>query len=126
MSGGSGGLLSGRYHGASVQLTPAEEEQLALEQGWRQTQQLLVCVFTCGVVAAAWLLGSMGVSVAWLVGLCLLLLLVWRGKVQQIVEEAVREEELRVHRKRALRQSETAEWLNFILNRWYVTVPHFL
>ncbi|XP_078674088.1 uncharacterized protein LOC144912546 isoform X3 [Branchiostoma floridae x Branchiostoma belcheri] len=120
MSGGSGGLLSGRYHGASVQLTPAEEEQLTLEQGWRQTQQLLVCVFTCGVVAAAWLLGSMGVSVAWLVGLCLLLLLVWRGKVQQIVEEAVREEELRVHRKRALRQSETAEWLNFILNRWWV------
>ncbi|XP_078593526.1 uncharacterized protein LOC144871656 isoform X5 [Branchiostoma floridae x Branchiostoma japonicum] len=120
MSGGSGGLLSGRYHGASLQLTPAEEEQLALEQGWRQTQQLLVCVFTCGVVVAAWLLGSMGVSVAWLGGLCLLLLLVWRGKVQQIVEEAVREEELRVHRKRALRQSETAEWLNFILNRWWV------
>ncbi|XP_035679884.1 uncharacterized protein PYUK71.03c-like isoform X8 [Branchiostoma floridae] len=120
MSGGSGGLLSGRYHGASLQLTPAEEEQLALEQGWRQTQQLLVCVFTCCVVVAAWLLGSMGVSVAWLGGLCLLLLLVWRGKVQQIVEEAVREEELRVHRKRALRQSETAEWLNFILNRWWV------
>ncbi|XP_066279926.1 uncharacterized protein [Branchiostoma lanceolatum] len=120
MSGGSGGPLSGRYHGESHQLTPAEEEQLALEQGWRQTQQLLVCVFTCGVVMAAWVLGSMGVSVAWLIGLCLLLLLVWRGKVQQIVEEAVKEEELRVHRKRALRQSETAEWLNFILNRWWV------
>ncbi|CAH1263767.1 MCTP1 [Branchiostoma lanceolatum] len=120
MSGGSGGPLSGRYHGESHQLTPAEEEQLTLEQGWRQTQQLLVCVFTCGVVMAAWVLGSMGVSVAWLIGLCLLLLLVWRGKVQQIVEEAVKEEELRVHRKRALRQSETAEWLNFILNRWWV------
>ncbi|CAG2252189.1 unnamed protein product [Mytilus edulis] len=37
-----------------------------------------------------------------------------------IYRKKIYQEEIRIHRKKALGQSETAEWLNFIINRWWV------
>ncbi|XP_070578494.1 uncharacterized protein [Ptychodera flava] len=45
---------------------------------------------------------------------------IWRARMIKIVNEAIVVETLRVHQQRALRQSETAEWLNFVINRWWL------
>jgi len=44
---------------------------------------------------------------------------VWYRKNCRIIDDRVREAEIKVHRRKALRDEETAEWLNFVLNRWW-------
>ncbi|XP_063216806.1 extended synaptotagmin-2-like [Bacillus rossius redtenbacheri] len=70
--------------------------------------------------AGSWLLGAAGLSVAWMLLLLVLLVSLWKAHAARLLGAAVRGEEARVRRRRALRPDETAEWLNFLVNRWWV------
>ncbi|XP_065354006.1 uncharacterized protein LOC135948588 isoform X3 [Cloeon dipterum] len=91
----------------------ANKSQRDAQLGW-------MFAFVAGSVFASWALGATGVSVAWLFLLLALLAAVWRASLRRLVEGAIRYETLRVARRRALSVDETAEWFNFLLNRWWV------
>ncbi|XP_052057685.1 uncharacterized protein LOC127698326 isoform X3 [Mytilus californianus] len=79
-----------------------------------------VYILVCFVVSASWAIGHYQCSFLWVFLLISGLFVLWKTKLTNIVQNRMYQEELRIHRKRALRQSETAEWLNFIINRWWV------
>lgn len=93
-------------------------EQENTAQMKRTNQQMVVYLFFCVVIVVAWLLGIYGYSFFWIFGLLGAAFWVWYRKATMLLEHALREKEVVLMRRRNLRQSETAEWLNFILNRW--------
>ena len=67
----------------------------------------------------AWVIGHFQASPALLLLLGVAALAIGRGRWQQVVEGAELEAELKVRRKvKTQLRGETAEWLNFLLNRW--------
>jgi len=94
------------------------EDKQALTR--RQNQQIIVYLFVAASIISAWFLGSWGFSFLWVFGVVALVFIVWKGKVLVLTEQFLKVKEIEVHRRRALRQSETTEWLNFIINRWWV------
>ncbi|XP_056021913.1 uncharacterized protein LOC125650208 isoform X3 [Ostrea edulis] len=71
-------------------------------------------------ISAAWVLGTMQMEFYWTFLLSGMIFVVWRTKLKQILRNKIFAVECLIHRKRALRQNESSEWLNFILNRWWV------
>lgn len=84
----------------------------------RENQQLIIYIFVAIIIACAWILGVFEFSFLWVFGLIVITFLVWWGKVMTLTEQSIKYKEVLIHRKRALRQSETTEWLNFVINRW--------
>lgn len=67
----------------------------------------------------SWLIGYFQASSALLVLLGVGALVIGRGRWQQAVEGARLEAELKVQRKMSSQlRGESAEWVNFLLNRW--------
>ncbi|KAK2158561.1 hypothetical protein LSH36_167g03038 [Paralvinella palmiformis] len=97
-----------------------EYDQNKAGQKSRENQQILLYMFISFVVILAWIIGYFQFSFLWVFLLILLTLLVWWNKVISLIEAYVRDKEVEVHRKRALRKSETAEWMNFLVNRWWI------
>ena len=104
-------------------LKVSEQEKLAKTA--REYQQIILYIFVSAIIAVAYVLGSMEFSFIWVFLLIALTFVVWWGKVLHLTEEHVKYHEQLVHRKRALRHMETAEWLNFVVNRWYVLKSGF-
>ncbi|XP_068082073.1 uncharacterized protein [Anabrus simplex] len=71
-------------------------------------------------MAACWVLAAVGLSPAWLLLLGAVMGTIWKSNISQLIEDAVRHEMLRVRQRRALIRDESAEWLNFLINRWWV------
>ncbi|XP_023711501.1 uncharacterized protein LOC111866609, partial [Cryptotermes secundus] len=95
-----------------------DDYEIALSQKSQRDAQLnWMLTFVAVSVACSWLLGALGLSLAWLLLLLALVAAVWKTNLVRLVEAAVSYETLRVRRKRALSQDETAEWFNFLLNR---------
>ena len=84
----------------------------------RENQQLIVYLFVASMIVLSWILGSLDCSFLWTFILIVLTFMVWWNKVLALTETYVKEKEVLMHRRRALRQSETAEWLNFVVNCW--------
>ena len=84
----------------------------------RDETQLRLSIFVCSTVAITWFLGAYGFSFVWAGFIIPFIFTVWYRKNCRIIDDRVREAEIKVHRRRALRDEETAEWLNFVLNRW--------
>lgn len=84
----------------------------------RDTQLSWMLIFVAVSVVCSWIVGTTGLSLAWLLLLLALVVAVWKTSLMRLVEAAVNYETLRVRRKRALSHNETAEWFNFLLNRW--------
>lgn len=84
----------------------------------RDAIQLRLSLFVCAVVVLTWFLGAYGFSLVWAGFIIPLIFTVWYRKNCRILDARVREAEIKVHRRKALRDEETAEWLNFVLNRW--------
>lgn len=83
------------------------------------TNQLVVMyLFVAVVVVSSWGLGTMSFSFQWVFLLLALLFMIWKVRLSALIRKKLHIEESNIHRKRALRQSETAEWLNFAVNRW--------
>ncbi|XP_063430371.1 uncharacterized protein LOC134712590 isoform X2 [Mytilus trossulus] len=79
-----------------------------------------VYILVCFVVSASWAIGHYQCSFLWVFLLISGLFVLWKTKLTNIVQNRMCQEEIRIHRKRALRQSETVEWFNFLINRWWV------
>lgn len=90
----------------------------AREKKERDETQLRLSIFVCGVIILSWFLGAYGFSLVWAGFIIPLIFTVWYRKNCRILDGRVREAEIKVHRRKALRDEETAEWLNFVLNRW--------
>lgn len=98
--------------------TESKEEVEASARRQRQDTQFRLSLFVIGLISLSWFLGAFGFSYLWCFFLIPLYFTVWYRKNSKIIDERVREAELYVHRKKALRNEESTEWLNFILNRW--------
>ncbi|XP_064601756.1 uncharacterized protein LOC135467816 isoform X3 [Liolophura sinensis] len=85
-----------------------------------ENQMYYLYIFVAFIVSSSWLLGTFEFSFLWVFLLSAILFTVWKTQVTQLVRRHLQLEEVMVHRKRALRNSETTEWLNFIINRWWV------
>ncbi|XP_071551358.1 uncharacterized protein [Panulirus ornatus] len=79
-----------------------------------------VLVLLLGVVVLAWVLGACGASWAWLMVSIGVTWALVTGALQRAADDAARYEWMRVQRRRALQADETCEWLNLLLNRWWV------
>ncbi|CAL4124733.1 unnamed protein product, partial [Meganyctiphanes norvegica] len=72
------------------------------------------------LVVLSWLLGACGASWLWLLFCIIAAGLLLRDKLEAATQDAIRYESLRIHRRRALSSDETCEWLNILINRWWV------
>lgn len=77
-------------------------------------------LLVAAAVSCAWLIGFCALSFVWAFLLIGSLFLVWKTKISRIVKQHLDIEETALYRRRAFRQHETVEWLNFLLNRWWV------
>ncbi|XP_013386079.1 uncharacterized protein LOC106155687 isoform X2 [Lingula anatina] len=82
--------------------------------------QLRFYILSISVTSSAWVIGCYGFSYTWVFVLLSVLFLIWRTKLLHLTDSEYRQHEILVHRKRALAHGETAEWVNFIVNRWWV------
>ncbi|XP_052272099.1 extended synaptotagmin-1-like isoform X2 [Dreissena polymorpha] len=71
-------------------------------------------------IALSWFLGAMNCSFLWVFAMIFGLFIVWKTRLRDVVEKNLEWHRERFHRKRALKQEETTEWLNFLINRWWV------
>lgn len=99
--------------------TNEDESATRLTKRMRDRELRRVWLVVGGAVALAWLVGAAGWSLAWLLLLLAGLAAVARAPLADVLDEAVRYETRRVRARRALAQDETAEWFNFLLNRWW-------
>lgn len=115
--------MRGRSRSVAKSLLPedgkdTEDAVEKLAQRKRQNQILIIYIFICCIVVLAWCLGTWQQSFFWVFCLVVVIFFVWKGKVLSLTEQYIKEKTLLMHRKRALRNNETTEWLNFIINRW--------
>lgn len=76
-------------------------------------------VTICILIVISYVLGYFQTSFLVPIVLCGYALWVWKIKTNRIHDWFFNEHEMREHRRRALNQSETVEWLNYLLNRWW-------
>jgi len=86
----------------------------------RENEQLLVYLFVVAALLTSWLLGVYQFSLFWIFVVMFVTFVVWKSKVLSLTEHFLQHCELLLHRRRALSQHETAEWLSFVIDRWYV------
>ena len=108
--------------------TDEEKEQESVNmQGdmktFRAKHYFRLVVATAGFVVTAWLLGRLGCGLFWMVPFLVFIFSWWNRTSSEILETTVRLAEMESHRMKAFKNAETAEWLNFIVNRWYVFNP---
>lgn len=105
--------------------TDEEKEQESVNmQGdmktFRAKHYFRLVVATAGFVVTAWLLGRLGCGLFWMVPFLVFIFSWWNRTSSEILETTVRLAEIESHRMKAFKNAETAEWLNFIVNRWCV------
>ena len=108
--------------------TDEEKEQESVNmQGdmktFRAKHYFRLVVATAGFVVTAWLLGRLGCGLFWMVPFLVFIFSWWNRTSSEILETTVRLAEMESHRMKAFKNAETAEWLNFIVNRWCVFNP---
>lgn len=99
----------------SKQLSGAEQERRTLHHS-NQLQRLIISLFIFTIIA--WLFGRYDVSLVWVFALLAWIFLWWKNTATRVIDLAAKEAEINKRRQRALSHAETAEWLNFLVNRW--------
>lgn len=84
----------------------------------RQNEQMKIYLFVLIMYLLIFWIGLLGCSLFWVFVIAFVTFSMWKRKVFSLTERYIKEKETILHRKKALRQSETCEWLNFIVNRW--------
>jgi Ca2+-dependent lipid-binding protein len=87
-------------------------------KAFRGKHYFRLVVSTAGFVVLAWIFGRIGFSVIWLAPVPLFIFSWWDPTSSLTFEAAPRVADIQARRERAFKNAETAEWLNFILNRW--------
>lgn len=123
--GDSGSVLAGGRKSQRLKEELGNSDAEKAAKAARENQQLVIYLFVASVIILAWVLGSLHCSFLWTFFLIVLTFMVWWNKVLLLTEKYIKEKEMLVHRRRALRQSETTEWLNFIINRWWAIFAFF-
>lgn len=120
-------MVRSRLHSSSKRVSKSESETSDEKKAKaeRENQQLVVYLFICLMLILSWLLGTFKISFFWVFGLIGLTFAVWWNKAMSLLEKHLRQQELILHRRRALRQSETTEWFNFLINRWLVSAMKY-
>jgi len=108
-------LTNSREHNGDGGLFVNEKQLLQR----RQNEQLLIYLFIAAALVTSWLLGLYQFSFFWVFIVISFTFIFWKNKVLSLTEQFLQQCELFVHRKRALSQYESAEWLNYVINRWY-------
>lgn len=104
--------VNGNIVSASTYQPQTEESQKAV------TSFMGMYLIVTFIVANSWILGYFDFSFLWVFISIALLFIVWKAKIGKIIAQHLSNEEATLYRKRAFRQNETAEWFNFLLNRW--------
>lgn len=99
----------------SQQLLDSERERRTLYRA-NQQQRLLISLLIFIIIA--WVLGRCDASTVWIFALLAWVLLWWKNTGTRAIDLAAREAEIDKRRERAFSSAETAEWLNFMINRW--------
>ncbi|GAB6022448.1 hypothetical protein CHUAL_006561 [Chamberlinius hualienensis] len=71
-------------------------------------------------IALSWCFGALGFSVLWILGLIVVLHGGCSDGLNQLIENCITYEKRQLQRKRIVNCDETTEWLNFLLNRWWL------
>ncbi|XP_046860503.1 uncharacterized protein PYUK71.03c-like isoform X2 [Xenia sp. Carnegie-2017] len=77
-------------------------------------------VSTAIFLILAWIFGSFGIGFIWLIPFLFLVFTWWNRTSAHVLKTSMRFAEMQAHRERAFQNAETAEWLNFVINRWCV------
>ncbi|PFX19516.1 Synaptotagmin-4 [Stylophora pistillata] len=101
----------------AMQTSDAKEGKQAISRA-NQHQKLVISVLLFTIIA--WLVGKADISIFWIFTLALWILFWWNNAAAQVIDSAVKEAEIDKRRQKALSNGETAEWLNFLINRWFV------
>ncbi|XP_055878797.1 uncharacterized protein LOC106052623 isoform X3 [Biomphalaria glabrata] len=112
--------LSEKMTAPNGSLSSPEAQKLTEESKKAVTSFVGMYILVAATVALAWLLGYFDFSFLWVFISIAVLFVVWRAKISKIISQHLSNEEAVLYRKRAFRQNETAEWFNFLLNRWWV------
>ena len=72
------------------------------------------------MLCLSWILGTFSFSFLWVFTIIFGLFMFWISYLQNTFNKIIDSHKTFFLRKKALRQEETAEWLNFIINRWWV------
>ena len=92
------------------------EEQRRRQYRADQHQRLLLSMLTFTVIA--WLLGKIDVSILWIIFLLAWIFFWWKNTATKVIDLAAKQAEIDKRREKALSNAETAEWFNFMINRW--------
>lgn len=92
------------------------EEQRRREHRADQHQRLIISMLIFTIIA--WLLGKTDVSVLWIFLLLASIFFWWKNTATKVIDLAAKQAEIDKRREKALSNAETAEWLNFVINRW--------
>ncbi|KAK6635343.1 hypothetical protein RUM44_000594 [Polyplax serrata] len=93
----------------------------SISQKYQRNENLRWLLIIVNVtIFCGWIIGACGLSIAWLVLLIAVTIAIWFSNLIHAVESAKNDEIMRVRRRKALCKDETAEWLNFLFNRWWV------
>lgn len=95
-------------------------EDASVKNSVRRTQLATNHAFVASTILMAWFLGAFGFSVAWVLILIASIHVLWWSSVVRLIEESIQYERLKVRRQKAVQHDESAEWLNFIVNRWLI------
>ena len=93
-------------------------DSIVKELAHHQIHRLTITM--CVLVVLSYVVGYFQLTFLVPVLLCLYAIWIWKLKTKEIHDWFYTEHEMREHRRRALEHAETAEWINFLLNRWYV------
>uniref|UniRef100_T1JGR7 C2 domain-containing protein n=1 Tax=Strigamia maritima TaxID=126957 RepID=T1JGR7_STRMM len=113
-------INEGEVETTAEEETRDEYDEAVARKSQRGSQLMHSYVLVSCCLLLSWLLGQMDFSIAWVVLLLLFLAAVWLSNFNRLIEDSVAFEKLRLHRQRALRTDESVEWLNFLINRWWI------
>lgn len=99
----------------SKQLSESEENQRTLHRA-NQQQRLVKALLITTIVA--WALGKYDSGTVWIIALLVWVYLWWKNSTSRIIDLAAKEAEIETRRRQAMSNAETAEWVNFLINRW--------
>lgn len=99
----------------SKQPSDAEQERRTLHRE-NQYQRLIISMLIFTIIA--WLLGKTDVSIIWIFALLAWVFFWWKNTATRVIDLAATQAEIDKRREKSLMNAETAEWLNFLINRW--------
>ncbi|KAJ8683012.1 hypothetical protein QAD02_018804, partial [Eretmocerus hayati] len=101
---------------------PAADDEFAIaiaQKSLRDSEALRGALYLGGSVTIAWIIGTAGLSLAWLMLVLAIACTITRARISRLLQTVLHQELARLRRRRALYKDETAEWLSLLINKWW-------